>query len=147
MYKNYRWGYQIPPEFYINKARLLLKLGLYEDAESSIRNYLGMMPCLCKTIPKSGLGHFVLAEIFAATGKYKQALHEYNQVGNEPKLKAKSHNNRALIFIKQKSFNRALEELHQATTVFPNLIDAHFNLGNLLIQTNGDPIDGILKKL
>ena len=133
MYKNYRWGYQIPPELYINKARLLLKLGLYEEAESSIRNYL-------KTIPKSGLGHFVLADIFAATGKYKQALHEYNQVGSEPKLKAKSHNNRALIFVKKKYFDRALEELHQATTVFPNLIDAHFNLGNLLIQTNGDPI-------
>ncbi|HIA33138.1 MAG TPA: tetratricopeptide repeat protein, partial [Nitrospinaceae bacterium] len=48
--------------------------------------------------------------------------------------------NRALIFIKQKSFNRALEELHQATTISPNLIDAHYNLGNLLIQTNGDPI-------
>ena len=47
---------------------------------------------------------------------------------------------RALIFIKQKSFNRALEELHQATTISPNLIDAHYNLGNLLIQTNGDPI-------
>ena len=133
LYKNYRWGYQIPPELYINKARLLLKLNLYEEAENSIRNYL-------KTIPKSGLGHFVLADIFAATGKYKQALHEYNQVGNEPKLKAKSHNNRALIFIKQKSFNRALEELHQAITVFPNLIDAHYNLGNLLIQTKGDPI-------
>lgn len=133
LYKNYTWADHKPPELYINKARLLLKLGLYEEAGSSIRNYL-------KTVPKSGLGHFVLAEIFAATGKYKQALHEYNQVGNEPKLKAKSHNNRALIFIKKKYYNRALEELHQATTVFPNLIDAHFNLGNLLIQTNGDPI-------
>jgi len=134
LYKNYRWGYQIPPELYINKARLLLKLGLYEEAENSIRNYL-------KTIPKSSLGHFILADIFAATGKYKQALHEYNQVGNEPKLKAKSHNNRALIFIKKKSFNLALEELHQAITVSPTLIDAHYNLGNLLIQTNGDPIE------
>lgn len=139
LYKNYP-GYQIPPEFYINKAQLLLKLGLYEDAESSIRHYLGMMPCLCKTIPKSGLGRFIMAKIFAATGKQKQALHEYSQVGNAPKLKAEAHNNRALIFIKQKSFNRAQEELHQAITVFPNLIDAHYNLGNLLIQTKGDPI-------
>ena len=51
LYKNYWWGYQIPPELYINKARLLLKLGLYEEAESSIRNYL-------KAIPKSGLWAF-----------------------------------------------------------------------------------------
>ena len=133
LYKNYRWGYQVPAELYINKAQLLLKLELYEEAGNSIKNYL-------ERIPKPGPGHFIMAKIFAATGKQKQALHEYSQVGNAPKLKAEAHNNRALIFIKQKSFNRALEELHQAITVFPNLIDAHYNLGNLLIQTKGDPI-------
>ena len=133
LYKDYRWGYKVPVELYMNKARLLLKLGLYEEAENSIKDYL-------ERIPKPGPGHFIMAKIFAATGKQKQALHEYNQVGNSPKLKAEAHNNRALIFIKKKSFNRALEELHQAITVFPNLIDAHYNLGNLLIQTNGDPI-------
>ena len=133
LYKNYRWGYQVPAELYINKAQLLLKLELYEEAGNSIKDYL-------ERIPKPGPGHFIMAKIFAATGKQKQALHEYSQVGNAPKLKAEAHNNRALIFIKQKSFNRALEELHQAITVFPNLIDAHYNLGNLLIQTKGDPI-------
>ena len=133
LYKNYRWGYQVPAELYINKAQLLLKLELYEEAGNSIKDYL-------ERIPKPGPGHFIMAKIFAATGKQKQALHEYSQVGNAPNLKAEAHNNRALIFIKQKSFNRALEELHQAITVFPNLIDAHYNLGNLLIQTKGDPI-------
>ena len=133
MYKNYQWGYQVPAELYINKAQLLLKLELYEEAGNSIKDYL-------ERIPKPGPGHFIMAKIFAATGKQKQALHEYSQVGNAPKLKAEAHNNRALIFIKQKSFNRALEELQQAITVFPNLIDAHYNLGNLLIQTKGDPI-------
>ena len=73
-------------------------------------------------------------------GKQEQALHEYNQVGNAQKLKAEAHNNRALIFIKKKYFNRAFEELNQAITLSKNLIDAHYNLGNLLIQTNGDPI-------
>ena len=133
LYKDYRWGYQVPAELYINKAQLLLKLELYEEAGNSIKDYL-------ERIPKPGPGHFIMARIFEATGKQKQALHEYNQVGNAPKLKAEALNNRALIFIKQKSFNRALEELHQATTISPNLIDAHYNLGNLLIQTKGDPI-------
>ena len=134
LYKNYRWGYQVPAELYINKARLLLKLKLYKEAEVSINNYL-------KRVPESGRGHFVLASIFSAIGKQDKALHEYSLIGNTPKLKGEVHNNRALIFIKKKDFNLALEELHQAITISPNLIDAHYNLGNLLIQTNGDPIE------
>ena len=134
LYKNYRWGYQMPAELYMNKARLLLKLKLYKEAEVSINNYL-------KRVPESGSGHFVLANIFSAMGKHEQALHEYNLTGDTPKLKGEAHNNRALIFIKKKYFNLALEELHQAITVSPNLIDAHYNLGNLLMQTNGDLVE------
>ena len=133
LYKKYLWGYQVPKELYINKARLLLKIQLYDEAESSINDYINR-------VPESGPGYFVRAIIYSVTGRLDQALHQYNQVGNEPKIKAEAHNNRALIFIKKKSFKRALEELNQAITISPNLIDAHYNLGNLLIQTNGDPI-------
>ena len=131
LYKNYRWGYQVPAELYINKARLLLKLKLYKDAEVSIYNYL-------KRVPEPGFGYFILANIHSATSRLEQALHNYNKVGNTPELKAKAHNNRALIYIKKKSFDLALKELNQAIMISPNLIDAHFNLGNLLIQTNGN---------
>jgi tetratricopeptide (TPR) repeat protein len=133
LYDSYKWGYQTPAELYINKARILLKLKLYQEAESTISNYL-------KRVPDSNSGHFILAKIYSATGRKEQALHEYNQV-KLTRLKADAHNNRALIFIDKKSYSRALEELHQAITVSPNLIDAHYNLGNLLIQTNGDPIE------
>lgn len=133
LYKNYRWGYPIPAELYINKARLLLKLGLYDEAESSIINYL-------KLAPGSESGHFVQAKIYSATGRLDQALHEYDQTGRDPRVKGEAHNNRALIFIQKKNFTRALKELNQAVTITPNLIDAHYNLGILLMQTYGDPI-------
>jgi len=89
---------------------------------------------------EAGLGHFMLAKIYTAMGKNKHALFEYTQSGNDPKLKSEAHNNRALIFIKKNSFKRAFEELNQAIIIYPNLIDAHYNLGNLLIQTKGDSI-------
>ena len=73
-------------------------------------------------------------------GKNEQALREYSQVGSESKIKSESHNNRALIFIQQNLFDRALKELDQAVKIFPDLYSAHFNLGRLLIQTNGDLI-------
>jgi tetratricopeptide (TPR) repeat protein len=132
LYDSYKWGYQTPAELYINKARILLKLKLYQEAESTISNYL-------KRVPDSNSGHFILAKIYSATGRKEQALHEYNQV-KLTRLKADAHNNRALIFIDKKSFSRALEELNQAITISPNFTDAHYNLGNLLIQTKGDPV-------
>ena len=134
LYKKYRWGYQTPAELYINNARLLLKLKLYDEAETAIKNYLNL-------VPKSEPGYFIQANIYSATGRLEQALHNYNKVENTPKLKAKAHNNRALIYIKKKSFKLALEELSQAIMISPNLIDAHYNLGNLLIQTNGNSAD------
>jgi tetratricopeptide (TPR) repeat protein len=87
--------------------------------------------------PEAGRGHFILAKTYDLMGKHEQALQEYNQVGNEPKIKSESHNNRALIFIQQSLFDRALKELDQAVKTFPDLPSAHFNLGSLLIQTNG----------
>ena len=124
---------------------MLLKLRLYDEAESSINDYLTSIKVPFTNIepdriPGSGPGYFILANIYSATGRLEQALYEYSQVGDEPKLKAEAHNNRALIFIKKNSFKRAFEELDQAITISPDLIDAHYNLGNLLIQTNGDSI-------
>ena len=85
-------------------------------------------------------GHFILAEIYNAMGKHEQALREYSQVGSEPKIKSESHNNRALIFIQQNLFDRAVKELDQAVKISPDLPATHFNIGNLLIQTNGNLI-------
>ena len=126
-------GYDVPSELYLNKARILLVLGLYKEAENSVAHHL-------KRVPVAGIGHFILGKIYTAMGKHTDALREYEQSGSDPKLRARAHNNRALIFIQQYHFNRAFEELNQAITIYPNLYDAHYNLGNLLIQTNGDPI-------
>ena len=37
LYSQYRWGYlhRLPPDFFLNKARLMLTLGLYEEAKKS----------------------------------------------------------------------------------------------------------------
>ena len=118
----------------------LIGLKLYKEAEVSIKNYLSVEEKYEQPVPDPDSGHFVLANIFSAMGKHEQALQEYKLAGNTPTIKGEAHNNRALIFIKKKSFNLALEELHQAIIVSPNLIDAHYNLGNLLMQTKGDPI-------
>jgi tetratricopeptide (TPR) repeat protein len=90
--------------------------------------------------PEAGRGHFILAKTYDAMGKHEQALREYSQVGSEPKIKSEAHNNRALIFIQQNLLDRAVKELDQAVKIFPDLYSAHFNLGSLLIQTNGDLI-------
>ena len=73
-------------------------------------------------------------------GKNTDALREYSLSGNDPKLKAQAHNHWAMIFVQQNHFNSAIEELEQAVANDPNMLDAHYNLGNVLIQSNGDSI-------
>ena len=133
LYKDYKWGDQASPELYLNKARLLFRLGLYKEAENSAARYI-------KLAPGPGKGHYFLGQLYGAMGKNMDALREYGQSGNDPKLKAQAHNHRAMIFVQQNHFNAAIEELEQAIANDPNMLDAHYNLGNVLIQSNGDSI-------
>ncbi|MCH8156545.1 MAG: tetratricopeptide repeat protein [Nitrospinae bacterium] len=131
LYHEYRWGYKIPPELYLNKARVLLILGIHTEAEEAAVDYL-------QRIPDSGPGHFRLGTIYAAMGKEEEAIREYQLSGDDPKLRAEAHNNTAIIFIKRDQADRALEELKQAVTLSPSLLDAHYNMGRLLAETGGD---------
>mgnify|MGYP005634210571 CR=1 FL=1 len=133
LYKNYKWGDQASPELYLNKAKLSLALGLYQETEKAAAYYR-------KLVPAPGKGHYFLGQIYGAMGKNMDALREYSQSGNDPKIKVQAHNHRAMIFIQQNHFNDAIKELEQAVTIDPNMLDAHYNLGNVLIQSNGDPI-------
>ena len=72
--------------------------------------------------------------------KHERALRKYSQVGRESKVKSESHNNRAIIFITQSLFDEVLKEFNQAIKIHPNFPSTHFNLGTLLIQTEGDLI-------
>ena len=132
LYKNYKWGNQASPELYLNKAKLLLALGLYQETEKAAAHYR-------KLVPQPGKGHYFLGQIYGEMGKNTDALREYSLSGNDPKLKVQAHNHRAMIFVQQNHFNAAIEELEQALANDPNMLDAHYNLGNVLIQSNGDP--------
>jgi tetratricopeptide (TPR) repeat protein len=124
----------------LNNSKTFLQVERISTTDFSVFAYSGSKNHSGKRSPEAGRGHFILAKIYSAMGKYEQALREYSQVGSEPKIKSESHNNRALIFIQLTLFDLAVKELEQAVKVFPNLPDAHFNLGRLLIQTDRDLI-------
>jgi tetratricopeptide (TPR) repeat protein len=124
----------------LNNSQSFLEGERVSTADFSIFAYSASKNHSGKRSPEAGRGHFILAKIYDAMGKHEQALREYSQVGSEPKIKSEAHNNRALIFIQQNLFDRAVKELDQAVKISPDLPVTHFNIGNLLIQTNGNLI-------
>jgi tetratricopeptide (TPR) repeat protein len=124
----------------LNTSKTFLEGERISTTDFSIFGYSASKNHSEKRSLEAGRGHFILAEIYNAMGKHEQALREYSQVGSEPKIKSESHNNRALIFIQQNLFDRAVKELDQAVKISPDLPATHFNIGNLLIQTNGNLI-------
>ncbi|MFQ5450717.1 MAG: tetratricopeptide repeat protein [Nitrospinaceae bacterium] len=129
-YRNYRWGYPRPPELSLNKARVYLKLGRYEEAEKAIKTYL-------EQTRDPGEGRLILGQIQAAAGRKEQALESFRNTEGKPALRARAHNNAGIVLIGQGKVQEAIREFEQALEFNPNLPDAHFNLGSLLLETQG----------
>ncbi len=130
-YTLYRWGYPKPAELAFNKAKVNLKLGLLHEAEIDITHYL-------QKEPASGEGRLFLAQIYSATGREALAIQTYQSLQGNPYLMAKAHNNIGVIYSKNEKFAEAMEEFNQALSLHPGSSDAHYNLGILLLQTDGD---------
>ncbi len=130
-YTMYRWGYPKPAELAVNRAKVNLKLGLLQEAETILNGLL-------KTVPDSGDGLMLLGDLLQATGRRDAAIRTYQKIARPPETKSRARNNLGILWIEQGETERALAAFKEAAALDPKLADAHFNLGTLLMQTEGD---------
>ena len=52
---------------------------------------------------------------------------------------AKAQNNLGILFIRQNQYEKAWEAFHESIKHYPQLPDSHYNLGKLILDSNGDP--------
>ncbi len=131
MYKKFRWGYPMPPALNLNLGQVNLRLGLYSEAESDLKQYL-----LKK--PNSSVGLFMLGMVYQNSGKTEQAANMYRSIKDDSQIQAKAHNNLGLIFLKQNQAGKAADEFQLALEFQPQSPDTHYNLGKLILDLNGD---------
>jgi|SaaInlStandDraft_7_1057024.scaffolds.fasta_scaffold11774_2 protein O-mannosyl-transferase len=130
-YDKYRWGYAMPASLTFSLARVNFELGLFSDAEKDLKRYLSK-------IPESPNGLLLLGKVYQQMGEIDSAIASYKKINGDLEMEAKASNNLGLIYLSLNQPQNALLEFERSLRKNPKLPDTHYNLGKLIIDSNGD---------
>jgi protein O-mannosyl-transferase len=130
-YDKYRWGYSIPASLIFSLARVNFELGLFSDAEKSLKQFLIKMP-------ESPDGLLLQGKVYQQMGKINFAIASYRKIKGNPEIEAKASNNLGLIYLSLDQPQKALLEFERSLRTNPKLADTHYNLGRLIIDLKGN---------
>ena len=130
-YDKYRWGYPMPASLSFSLARVNFELGLFSDAEKSLKQFLTKMP-------ESPDGLLLQGKVYQQMGKIDFAIASYRKIKGNPEIEAKASNNLGLVYLSLDQPQKALLEFERSLRINPKLPDTHYNLGRLIIDLKGD---------
>lgn len=131
-YVLYKWGYPMPPDLDLNLARVNLQLKYFTEADKYIHQYL-------QGVPDSPEGLLLLGKIYQEEGKEKLAEKTYMKIQGGGLASGKAYNNLGILYIKQSQYDKAWEAFNTSIKLYPQIPDAHYNLGKLILDSKGDP--------
>jgi Flp pilus assembly protein TadD len=131
-YITYKWGYPMPPELDLNLARVNLELKCFAEAEKYTQQYV-------QGVPGSLEGLLLLGKVYQEEGKNELAEKAYREIRGGGLASAKAYNNLGILYIKQSQYEKAQDAFNSSINFYPQIPDAHYNLGKLIIDFKGDP--------
>jgi Flp pilus assembly protein TadD len=131
-YITYKWGYPMPPELDLNLARVNLELKCFSEAEKYTQQYV-------QGVPGSLEGLLLLGKVYQEAGKIELAEKAYRKIQGGGLASAKAHNNLGILYIKQSQYEKAQDAFNSSINFYPQIPDAHYNLGKLILDFKGDP--------
>jgi len=130
-YITYKWGYTMPPELDLNLAQVNLELKCFSEAEKYTQQYV-------QGVPGSLAGLLLLGKIYMEEGKMDLAEKAYREIQGGGLASAKAHNNLGILYIKQNQYEKAQDAFNASINFYPQIPDAHYNLGKLILDFKGD---------
>ena len=127
----YKWGYSMPIELDLNLARVNLQLKSFAEADRYIHQYL-------QVIPESSEGLLLLGKIHQEKDELKLAEETYLKIQGGGIVSAKAQNNLGILYIQQNQYKKALDAFNSSTQFYPQIPDAHYNLGKLILDLKRD---------
>jgi tetratricopeptide (TPR) repeat protein len=130
-YITYRWGYPMPVELDLNLARVNLNLKCFAEAVKYVQQYV-------QEVPGSLEGLLLLGKIYQEAGIMGLAEKTYRKIQGSGLASAKAHNNLGILYITQNQYEKAQDAFNSSINFYPQIPDAHYNLGKLILDFNGD---------
>jgi len=130
-YIKFRWGYPMPTELDLNLARVNWQLKSFPAAEKHILQYL-------RKVPGSADGLLLLGKIYQEEGKIELAAKAFQDIQGGGLASAKAQNNLGILYIKKNQYEKARDAFFASIKFFPQIPDAHYNLGKLILDLQGN---------
>ena len=127
----YKWGYPMPIELDLNLARVNLQLKSFAEAKKYTQQYL-------QGVPGSLEGLLLLGKVYQEEGKMELAEKTYREIQGGGLASAKAHNNLGILYIQQNQYKKALDAFNSSIQFYPQIPDAHYNLGKLILDLKRD---------
>jgi Flp pilus assembly protein TadD len=127
----YKWGYPMPAELDLNLARVSFQLKCFSEAEKYTQLYV-------QRVPGSSEGLLLQGKIYQEKGKVKLAEETYRSIQGGGVISAKAYNNLGILYIKRTQYEKALDAFSSSIKVYPQIPDAHYNIGKLILDLKGD---------
>ena len=130
-YVKFSWVYPMPAELDLNLARVNWQLKSFSEAKKHILQYL-------QAVPGSSDGLLLLGKIFQEEGENELAEKTYQEIREGGLASAKAHNNLGILYIKKNQYEKARDAFNSSIIFYPQLPDAHYNLGKLILDSKGN---------
>jgi Flp pilus assembly protein TadD len=130
-YSKFNWGYPMPVELDLNLARVNWQLKSFSDAEKYAHQYL-------KNMPDASDGLLLLGKVYQEEDKFELAKESYKKIRGGGLASAKAQNNLGILYLKKNQLEKAQLAFNSSIASFPQIPDAHYNLGKLILDLNGN---------
>jgi len=121
----------MPAELDLNLARVNWQLKSFPAAEKHILQYL-------RKVPGSADGLLLLGKIYQEEGKIELAAKAFQDIQGGGLASAKAQNNLGILYIKKNQYEKARDAFFASIKIFPQIPDAHYNLGKLILDLQGN---------
>ena len=130
-YENYSWGHTIPNSLHFSLAKVSFELKNFSDAKKYLNNFLN-------AADKPANGLMLLGKVYQQQEQFYHSIFTFRKIKGTPEIESKAANNLGILYLILNQPDMALTEFERSLRLNPKLPDSHYNLGKLILDSNGN---------
>ena len=121
----------MPNSLYFSLAKVSFELKNFSDSKKYLKKFLS-----AADEPANGL--LLLGKVYHQMGEIYFSIETYRKIKGTREIESKAANNLAILYLSLDQPDLALKELERSIKLDPKLPDSHYNLGKLILDSNGN---------
>ena len=121
----------MPNSLYFSLAKVSFELKNFSDSKKYLNNFLN-------AADKPANGLMLLGKVYQQQEQFYHSIYTFRKIKGTPEIESKAANNLGILYLSLNQPNMALTEFERSLRLNPKLPDSHYNLGKLILDSNGN---------